>query len=263
MIGVDRKIKNKCAQYPSQMASGCGISEVRKIYNLREHVRSIRTTTNNMKKVSFGDVGDVGDSSVRVTTDYTNQTVEELQNSELKFVLDPTVSAFTGTLQTAKCKRKCCSVMVTVGHPYCTTCLREVLGLRIAKSTIPNSGFGLFAEKYFKLGQRICPYVGEKLSKKEMKLRYKTPDKYAPYAVTAGDSVIDAALKRGVGAMANTIDAKQKSTNAVFKESPTDGNNVWIYATSNIRKGMEIFVEYGPDDLTVSEFTSHRTMVVH
>lgn len=143
-----------------------------------------------------------------------------------------------------RCKNRVC-----IGSPRCWVHNKQTYGVKTRASTIENGGKGLFATKDFNRGDMICPYNSEKLSRECLEERYPG-NTDAPYAITSGRTILDGACNRGIGAMVNTND----NTNGQFIYHD---NNIWLVATENIRKGDEIFADYGHFDL--SEHKTYRS----
>jgi hypothetical protein len=142
-----------------------------------------------------------------------------------------------------QCKNKAC-----IGIEICRTHLPMQMHLKIKKSSIPNTGLGLYAYEenvqpnhiVFRKGQKICSYEGELLTANEINERYHGFT--APYTVgLSKDQFIDASLYRGVGSTANT---KPNFNNATLS---IDNKNkrVSLKANRNIKQGEEIFLSYG------------------
>lgn len=142
----------------------------------------------------------------------------------------------------AQCKRKC-----VIGTPYCYTHLMYNEHLRIKESTIPNTGFGLFAmdpmaepdEIIFKSGKKITQYHGEIIDIDELIERYG--NKTAPYTIEIREDDLyeDGAIERGVGAIANTKPNHNNATISIYRGRAS------LKASKNIRNGEEIFLSYG------------------
>ena len=158
-----------------------------------------------------------------------------------------------------ECKRKVC-----IGMPYCFQHLLKEKHLKIAKSTLPNSGKGLFAlnpqqratATIFQPEAILCEYDGEIINTKTLRQRY---DNYtAPYAIQkTNNQYIDDALYRSVASLANhkSID---KGANAVFIGHK---RKIVLMAIRPIKNGDEIFVDYSQDYL-FDEPTEHKTIYV-
>lgn len=144
-----------------------------------------------------------------------------------------------------------------IGCPYCYQHLEIEKHLRIKTSTIANSGKGLFAQDnqengksiIFQPGDDIIEYIGERINEAELNRRYRIHT--APYTLKVrgdnnphGPLYIDAAVVRGVGALANH--KPQRRMNAKFAVNYRN-NTATLRATKEIRNGAEIFVDYGED----------------
>jgi hypothetical protein len=185
------------------------------------------------------------------------------------------VLVFTGRLQCSQCTatnatapHNRCRRHVCIGLPYCPTHLTTLLHLKIAPSTIPNSGKGLFAfdrtvgpnTVIFRPGDTICEYHGELITRAQADNRYGPFT--APYAVSITSprdgrerAVEDAALVRGIGAMPNHFSGNMANAQLVprydrARRNNNNGGLGWftlIAAVSHIRNGEEIFVDYGDE----------------
>ena len=159
---------------------------------------------------------------------------------------------FEGDLQQDQCaginqNGQRCKRMVTLGLPYCF----QHRPLRAAPSALRNGGKGLFvnSKEYghndivFRPGDQIVAYQGEPLTEEELEERY---GRYTgPYALMVGfDDVIDAALKRGIGAMANSKRIRKECNVELVAGDP---GSVYLVATKNIRNNTELFVYYGKE----------------
>lgn len=163
---------------------------------------------------------------------------------------------------------KQCKRQTVIGSPYCYTHLLYKHHLRIKKSTIPNSGNGLFAvdpmdsshKVIFKPNDPelcvIALYKGEIIDKDELIERYgnKTP----PYVVGINNNRYeDGAKIRGVGSIANT---KPNHNNATIS---VHNGYAKIKATKNIYNGDEIFLSYGRSHKLNEQGVNHTTKRVN
>ena len=150
-----------------------------------------------------------------------------------------------------------CGKTCVIGLPMCWVHLRSQMFLRIAPSTIPNAGKGLFAYKPPKEGARssivfyphqtICTYTGEVISKKELIKRYGKST--APYAVQLdekGTKYVDGAKYRGVGSLSNQKNARDNNSE-LEPDSERRPKNILLVASKKINHGDEIFTDYGED----------------
>ncbi len=118
--------------------------------------------------------------------------------------------------------------------------------LFIRKSTIPNSGKGLFTKKFIPKGTRIVEYKGRITNWKEV----KDQDGNNPYIFyVKRNHVIDALpAKRALARYANDangiVRVKGIRNNADYI---TDGLKAYIEARTDIPAGAEILVDYGKD----------------
>lgn len=153
--------------------------------------------------------------------------------------------------------------------------MRTKYKVAIGPSRVPGVGLGLFAltsknvaarerkEPVFRAGEKIAPYGGRKITGRELNRLYdyknddgKHIDVTAPYGL-AGRELYDAACIRGAGAYANDATGTGKQNNAELRDRG-------VYATTDIYKGDEIFVDYGgiywaaADDRYATASTKYR-----
>lgn len=168
---------------------------------------------------------------------------------------------FTCTLKSERCSANKiggsrCSNKVVNGLPKCYLHLLRDHNLRIAPSTIPNIGKGLFASTtvkikqdverseehlLFKNGEKIIEYLGEEIDDQENDRRYGT-EKTAPYSLEVRQNkIIDGACERGSGSFVN----HKNSAGSNCRFSKSKNGKVYIVATKRIYDGMELFVNYG------------------
>lgn len=168
---------------------------------------------------------------------------------------------FTCNLKSQQCSAKKqdgsqCKNKVVLGLPKCYHHLAKDHNLRIATSTIQNSGKGLFASKttkikeevirsaehlLFKKGEKIIEYVGDEINDAENDIRYGT-EKTAPYSLEVQkNKIIDGSCKRGTGSFANHKGSNQSNV----KFSKARDGKVYLVVEKNIYDGMELFVNYG------------------
>ena len=142
-------------------------------------------------------------------------------------------------------KKGRCKNMTTITHPYCAKHTKKVMGLSVKKSKIKGAGLGLFAERTFKKGEEICKYEGEILTIDEYDERYADDDMGA-YGITLNDKqIVDAALtSSGLGRYACDYHGSGKKNNAEYQ---SDDDEIWIVAIKKIKKGDEIYTDYGED----------------
>ena len=166
--------------------------------------------------------------------------------------------AFSCKMKRYRCSRKTCRES-TIYPPYCSRHTKEIIGVTVAPSRIPNAGLGLFATRNLKAHQKIAPLFGEKVNRDELYRRYGPHT--APYAVFTAGSLIDGACVRFVGQMSNTVvdmngHSVRSATNAVIVSD--EKNRPWIQATRPIAAGQEILTFYG-DSYRVEGDTGHVT----
>ena len=175
--------------------------------------------------------------------------------------------AFRCPLQCQRCDGRTktgtpCRKRVCVGTPLCWQHLLASKNLRI-KPSVNGPGKGLFAQLpgrgegrrlVFGPNAYICEYGGERITKTNLNARYG--DYTAPYALFVrgprGGHYLNAACKRGVGAMANHAEAAR--ANAKLSQARRGA----LVATKPIYNGDEILVDYG-DEYGFDEPVVNRT----
>jgi SET domain-containing protein len=118
--------------------------------------------------------------------------------------------------------------------------------LFVKKSTIPNSGKGLFTKKFIPKGTRIVEYKGKVSSWKEVK---DEDGKNGYIFYITRNNVIDAlktlsALARYANDAKGLTRVKGLVNNCDYI---TDGKKAYIESKKDIPAGSEIFVDYGKD----------------
>lgn len=171
---------------------------------------------------------------------------------------------------TTKDKKRCTRQTVKA-LPYCWQHYQKINRVRIAKSSVPNAGFGLFVcdttkkkgELVFKKKDLIAQYNGDVLDAAQLNLRYGEGGQTATYTWNNSDlnEYLDSACKRYLGAYANDPKGTGKRANAkidykLVNQRDRDHINPHRYrdlpdrisglvAIKDIYNGDEIFVSYG------------------
>jgi hypothetical protein len=143
-----------------------------------------------------------------------------------------------------QCKRK-----QYIGFDLCYQHLKTDHNLKIAPSTIPKAGKGLFAfnaeaddgDIVFSKDERIIDYNAQLITLIELNKRYG--NKTAPYAVQINKNLYeDAGCVRSAGSIANHKPRKKTNAKLYAYRGKT-----YLKAIKNIKNGDEIFVNYGTD----------------
>lgn len=118
--------------------------------------------------------------------------------------------------------------------------------LVVKKSTIPDSGKGLFTKKEIKKGERIVEYKGKITAWKDV--NHDDGRNGYIYYITR-NHVIDARrYLKSLARYANDASGTQRVKGIVNNaEYINDGKRAYIEATKNIPAGAEIFVKYGKE----------------
>ena len=169
----------------------------------------------------------------------------------------PPTEQYACTLTCRQCAattpaQKRCTRTVCIGLPYCWQHARSVLHVRVGETADPQVGRGLFAYDrtmrgpVFRKGDLIVSYEpAEILNQEQVDERYDY-ERYqptAPYAIDAGDYILDAACVRCLGALINDARGRRgKTANATFEESR---GHILIKATKPIYHNDEILASYG------------------
>ena len=118
--------------------------------------------------------------------------------------------------------------------------------LYVKKSTIPNSGNGLFTKKFIPKGTRIVEYKGRRSTWKEVK---DEDGKNGYIFYINRNNVIDAlpynkALARYANDARGLVKIKGVYNNSDYI---VDGTKAFIESKKDIPAGAEVFVDYGKD----------------
>ena len=173
---------------------------------------------------------------------------------------------FACALNKMKCigkttKGVACSRMSTQTLPYCWQHMQKNLHVAIAPTKLTDANGrlikinGLFARApdnrastiVFKKNEKITPYFGERITKKELDQRYHG-DSVAPYVVKNMERAkfFDLACTRGVGAWSNMCLSRTCKNNAELLEHQDVNTYPIMQATRNIKHNDEILCNYGP-----------------
>lgn len=153
---------------------------------------------------------------------------------------------WSGLLRGQVCLDPNCTRYVYIGRPYCHQHLSKRMKIKIQESEILGAGHGIFAHEkgktchdvVFKKGNIVCEYKGERISASKADERYGEDGLVAYGADDPTGKVIDAALVRHVGSIAN----HSTRPNAKFT---IQGKKLCIQAIKNIHHGDEITIDYG------------------
>jgi len=112
-----------------------------------------------------------------------------------------------------------------------------VFDLFIKKSNIPNSGLGVFTNEFINKNIYLGNYIGKKRSK------YYPSN---PYCIEDynGDTIDAIDYPRTIFAMINDSKFSNYKNNCEFIVKK---ENVEIWTTKIIKKGSELFIDYGED----------------
>lgn len=116
--------------------------------------------------------------------------------------------------------------------------------LYLKKSQLPNAGQGLFTKKAIKKGENIIEYKGRIQTWKEaVKENRDNPYLFYINSKTVINPIKSKKLLAHFANDANgTVKIKGLKNNADYE---LEGSRCFIVATRNIKKGEEIFVDYG------------------
>ena len=182
---------------------------------------------------------------------------------------------FQGEVQQSTCRALNCSTPTCIGFEYCNPCLQPLLNLRIGPCRLNNRReTGLFVDNgqpadksegdkaqrrtngqsvnptLFRVGDEICEYHGERLpSVAAMQARYGGgPGPYC-FEFTHGalkGQVIDAALLRGIGSLANhgkmNVGVGVQANCELHSNDKT--GRVWLQAIKPILNGDQVILSY-------------------
>lgn len=149
-------------------------------------------------------------------------------------------------------------------YKFCNVHLAKFYGVVIRLSSIEGAGYGVFAARDLEPGTRF-PYLGDVSTLKEFhKERKKTPQARADYAYeadyTKGNRVIIDALDRHscVARYINDSIGTGNENNCFFYSDPKIKKS-YIKTSRKIKKGEELFVDYGPEYWTPAEMSFFQT----
>lgn len=129
----------------------------------------------------------------------------------------------------------------TAKGQFCWNHLRSERGLRIKKSTVPQAGQGLFAERDLPAGFDV-PYTGDRV-------RLRGPNDGGTYylEVTRATAIDAARTNAGEGRWVNDPRGTDAATNCEFvMHTPPGGERTAVVRTLRpVRKGEELLVKYG------------------
>lgn len=132
-------------------------------------------------------------------------------------------------------------------------------GVRVAPSTIPNAGRGLFAMRDFAQGDVVCPYGGRLMNAEELERLYPG-DTLAPYVEKIDANTFrDAACVRGIGSMANGMPRKRQSNVETFVRRD---RTPWLRALRRIPRGAELINHYADEYFSHPDIHTSRTRYV-
>lgn len=131
--------------------------------------------------------------------------------------------------------------------PFCQQHMRQRCGVQVQKSRISKAGYGVFATRPFKQGEKILEYYGENLTKEQFDKRYG--NELGTYVLQVNKNLyIDASgFQSSVAKFVN--DPKNSGKKANCRFSVWRGG-AWIVAKKNINASrempIELLVSYGP-----------------
>lgn len=159
-----------------------------------------------------------------------------------------------------------CRNKVRTVLPYCWQHLKEVYGVRAAKSSIEGAGRGLWAAREFNREEVIGEYTGDILEDAALDARYPSKhgvdkktgkrtvtDYTAPYTMTTNmgdgnpDRHVDSACARGFVSLINHNTKRKANVEFVTDDRPGGDGKLLIRALKRIPEGVEMFAWYGSD----------------
>ena len=140
-----------------------------------------------------------------------------------------------------------CRLMTRHGA-HCWVHLAQKFGARIKPSTLQGAGKGLFAARDFRKGDKVARYTGDLIP---VAKEAKHGENHSHYQLLLSEqgqgAIIDAARTNAAeGRMVNDARGSGQRNNCRFSCDQTRKTAV-LRATRNIKKGEELFVNYGRD----------------
>ncbi len=145
-----------------------------------------------------------------------------------------------------------CKTTCTLTHPYCEEHTASELSFKVAQSTVPHAGLGLFTLKKIKKGEVALLYEGEKLTVAQYNKRYDK-EGHGEYGMTLGKKyVIDARkTSSGLGRFVCDFTGSKKKANVEYLDNE---GVIEIVAKKKIKAGEELLVDYGDEMRTAMGF---------
>jgi hypothetical protein len=145
-----------------------------------------------------------------------------------------------------------CKAICTLTHPYCPEHTASEQGLKVAPSTVPFAGMGLFTLKPIKKDSVIMLYNGEVLTVGQYNKRYDK-EGFGEYGMTLGErKVLDARkTSDGLGRFVCDHTGSAKKPNVEYMNNR---GKIEIVAIQNINAGEELLVDYGVEMRTAMGF---------
>lgn len=160
---------------------------------------------------------------------------------------------FKGILKISKCIESNCTILVSIGLPYCKIHLQQKLNVTIKETNKGNSVFSIQNDNInidniiFKKDLVMFIYDGEQMSIDEVNKRYGI-NNTAPYVVHSLVKTInlealyiDSSLIRSIGSLINCSDNQNKA-NLKLKNI---GENAYFVAINDIYNDEELLFDYG------------------
>lgn len=138
-----------------------------------------------------------------------------------------------------------CDKAIGVTHPYCEKHGRQVLGLEVKKSRIPNAGLGLYATRKIKKGQFIVEYKGEIIRTGDYNERYNDHG-FGEYGMALNTRLVIDARATSSGLARYICDAFGSNLKPNVKYYEYD-HHVDVIAYRDIEAGEELLVDYGDE----------------
>ena len=133
----------------------------------------------------------------------------------------------------------------STSHPHINT--QSLPSFYIQTSTIAGAGYGFYANRRYKKGERIIVYTGEVITRAQKEERYPDREKGGRYVVYVMNDMYIDAIDPSISSAARYINSSGGGYNnaAMHPQHTNNTHSINIVATCDIAPGEEVFMPYG------------------